>query len=131
MFIPGFFNLVKIGFGKESLVGEQGLIDRSQLVDAKLGIGNTAPPVVPAPSGAGKGHQLDDLLHDNIAETYPVQDRGLPGIKEMAAEWRNTESVVIGIAEHVQLPGRVLRLKPVIEQVKEKFYGCMDKIAVF
>ena len=124
--VLGALDLVQVGLGKEALVGEQGLVDRAQLVDAELGVGDAAAPAVPARGSPGERHQLDHLLEHDVAELDPVEQRCARRVEQVRTQRRHAEGVVDGLAVQVELR----RLEAVVEQVEQGGDGLVQEGAV-
>ena len=73
--VAGLFHLVEILLGEEAAVRERRLVDRAQLVDVELGVGDASAPPTPALGGTTQGRPADHLLEHPIAELHPVQQR--------------------------------------------------------
>ena len=73
--VAGLLHLVEVLLGEEAAVGEQRLVDRAQLVDAELGVGDATASPPPALRRTAQRHQADHLLKHPVAELHPVQQR--------------------------------------------------------
>jgi hypothetical protein len=97
--LPGFFDLVQPTFfcNKKATVGQQTFVNRTELVDTELGIGDATAPLLPPsslPSAGGEGQQVDNSLQDLVAEFAPIQRRRAAGIEKMALQRRHVEGVM-------------------------------------
>ena len=87
-------HFVEVLLREETAVGEQRLVDRAELVDAELGVGDAAATPVPATRRTGEGHQADDLLEDFVAKLHRIQKRHRTLAEQGAVEGPDPERVV-------------------------------------
>ncbi len=125
---PGLFHLVEIRFREKPPVGQERFVDGPELVDAELSVGDPSA-ALPAVSGPGEGHELDDLPEDLVSKLHPVEKRGALRIEKVGLEGRNAERVVGGLGHHPQLTARPFlgRRKPVVDHGKEELQGFVEE----
>ena len=104
--VAGLLDLVEVLLGEEAAVGEQRLVDRAQLVDAELGVGNAPASSAPPSGRTAQRHQPDDLLEHPVPELHPVEKRHGVVPEEAAVEGPNRKAMSPGAAprEEVSAP---------------------------
>ena len=77
-------DLVQVGLGEEAGVGHQALVDRAELVDAELGVGDEA--AVLAPGLLAEQQVAEHLLEGGVTEAGLVDQRGRLGQEQVGAQ---------------------------------------------
>ena len=77
-------HLVQVGLGEEAGVGHQALVDRAELVDAELGVGDEA--AVLAPGLLAEQQVAQHLLERRVPEADLVDQRGRRGQEQVGAQ---------------------------------------------
>ena len=92
--ISRLLHLVEVLLGEEAAVREQRFVDRAELVDAELRVGDAPAPSAPALRGPGERHQADHLLQHAVAQLHPVEQRCRALPEQGAVEGADAEAVV-------------------------------------
>ena len=105
-------HLVQVGLGEEARVGHQALVDRAELVDAELGVGDEA--AVLAAGLLAEQQVAQDLLEGGVAEADLVDEAWSPpaGTGRRAGRGRSGRAG--------RLPRRGARLMPLVDQAEQQ-----------
>ena len=107
-------HLVEVGLGEEAGVGHQALVDRAELVDAELGVGDEA--AVPALVLLAQQQVPQDLLEGGVAEADLVDVGGGLGLEQVGAQRAEGEPVDV-LA--VVVPRDRRRVVPVVDEPEQ------------
>ena len=117
-------DLVKVLLREEPAIREQRLINRAELVDPKLRVGD-ASPTTPAPArGSAQRHQPDDRLQHPVPQLDFVEQRRGAFPEQGTVELADVE----GVLPVAELPGPALETVP--DQSEERLDGVVEVEAV-
>ena len=132
--LAGLLHLVQVLLGEEAAVRQQRFVDRAELVDAELSVGDAPAPAAPALGGPGERHQADHLLQHAVAQLHPVEQRRRAGAEQGAVEGADAEAVVQvrRRSRRQQIDGAALpgAVEAVPDQAEQGLDGVVQVVAV-
>ena len=126
-------DLVESLLGKEARVGEQPLVDRAQLVDAKLRVGDAPAAGVAPLAFLGERERLDDLLPDAVAHLDAREQRRAGRVKEVGVQPLHAKAVGVVDGLVVIRGGQrhlPLGIEAVVDQTEELGQAVVEEVAV-